>query len=76
MEEYVDDMLVKPKRAGDHVDHLSEMFQILRKYMMKLNPRKCVFGVKSGNFLGFIFNHRGIEANYAKIKALIKMRAP
>ena len=38
MEVYVDDMLVKTKEASDHVTHLSEMFDILRDYRMKLNP--------------------------------------
>nr|XP_017247956.1 PREDICTED: uncharacterized protein LOC108219166 [Daucus carota subsp. sativus] len=76
MEVYVDDMLVKSKEAQDHIRHLSEMFDILRKYRMKLNPQKCVFGVESGKFLGFMVNHRGIEANPAKIKALLDMKAP
>ncbi|XP_074360390.1 uncharacterized protein LOC141700576 [Apium graveolens] len=72
MEAYVDDMLVKSKEVREHVRHLAEMFQIL----MKLNPQKCVFGVESGKFLGFIVNHRGIEANPAKIRALLEMRSP
>nr|XP_017245494.1 PREDICTED: uncharacterized protein LOC108217161 [Daucus carota subsp. sativus] len=76
MEVYVDDMLVKSKEAQDHIRHLSEMFDILRKYRMKLNPQKCVFGVESGKFLGFMVNHRGIEANPAKIKALLDMKSP
>ncbi|XP_074324392.1 uncharacterized protein LOC141661309 [Apium graveolens] len=76
MEAYVDDMLVKSREARDHVRHLAEMFQILREYRMKLNPQKCVFGVESGKFLGFIVNHRGIEANPAKIQALLEMRSP
>ena len=32
MEVYVDDMLVKSKMADDHVEHLGQMFKILRKY--------------------------------------------
>ena len=28
----VDDMLVKSKMAGDHVEHLKQMFNILWKY--------------------------------------------
>lgn len=75
MEVYVDDMLVKSKVATDHVKHLGEMFKILRKYQMKLNPQKCVFGVESGNFLGFLVNHSGIEANPAKIKVLLNMKS-
>ena len=40
---------------------------------MKLNPAKCAFGVSAGKFLGFIVNHRGIEANPNKIKAVLDM---
>ena len=43
---------------------------------MKLNPLKCPFGVASEKFLGFMVNHRGIEANLEKIQALIDMRSP
>ena len=76
MEVYIDDMLVKSTTAGLHIAHLSETFQILRNYNMKLNPAKCAFGVSAGKFLGFIVNHRGIEANPDKIKAVLDMPSP
>ena len=37
MEVYVDDMLVKSKISGDHIEHLNQIFNILRNYRMKLN---------------------------------------
>ena len=43
MEVYVDNILLKSKVARDHVKHLGQMFDILRKYQMKLNPMKCAF---------------------------------
>ena len=43
---------------------------------MKLNPATCAFGVSAGKFLGFIVNHRGIEANPNKIKAVLDMPSP
>ena len=76
MEVYIDDMLVKSTVAGLHIAHLSEAFQILRNYNMKLNPAKCAFGVLAGKFLGFIVNHRGIEANPDKIKVVLDMPPP
>ncbi|XP_070007255.1 uncharacterized protein [Nicotiana sylvestris] len=48
MEVYIDDMLVKSQQARDHIQHLSDTFQILRKFNMKLNPEKYAFGVSSG----------------------------
>ena len=76
MEVYIDDMLVKSTTTELHIAHLSEAFQILREYNMKLNPAKCAFGVSTGKFLGFIVNNRGIEANPDKIKAVLDMPPP
>ncbi|KAL0455175.1 UNVERIFIED_CONTAM: hypothetical protein Slati_0856700 [Sesamum latifolium] len=76
VEVYVDDMLVKSKKAADHVKDLEETFSVLRKYKLKLNPAKCTFGVQGGCFLGFMVTQKGIEANPLKIKAIINMKAP
>ena len=51
MEVYVDDILVKSKEAGSYLDDFRETFDTLRKYQMRLNLAKCVFGVLSGKFL-------------------------
>ena len=45
MEVYVDDMLVKSLQKEDHVTDLQDMFALLQKYNMKLNPAKCAFEV-------------------------------
>ncbi|CAA0834169.1 Unknown protein, partial [Striga hermonthica] len=76
MEVYVDDMLVKSEQASDHITHLSEVFDILREYSMVLNPKKCTFGVGSGKFLGYMVSQRGIEANPAKIQAILELAPP
>ncbi|CAL9000860.1 unnamed protein product, partial [Prunus brigantina] len=76
MEVYVDDMLVKSRTAGGHLENLALMFGILKSYQMRLNPTKCAFGVSSGKFLGFMISQRGIEANPEKIKAIIDMETP
>ncbi|KAL0396238.1 UNVERIFIED_CONTAM: Retrovirus-related Pol polyprotein from transposon [Sesamum calycinum] len=73
---YVDDMLVKSKEARNHMEALEETFAVLRKYLLKLNPRKCTFGVSRGCFLGFMVTQRGIEANPDKIKVILDMAPP
>ena len=76
MEVYIDDTLVKSTTAGLHIAHMSEAFQILRNYNTKLNPAKCAFGVSAEKFLGFVVNHRGIEVNPDKIKAVLNVSSP
>ena len=67
MEVYVDDMLVKSREKLAHLDDLKETFTTLKQYRMKLNPAKCIFGVVSGKFLGFMVSQRGIKANPEKV---------
>ena len=43
---------------------------------MRLNPSKCIFGVASGKFLGFMVSQRGIEANLKKVQAIINTASP
>ncbi|KAF8088650.1 hypothetical protein N665_0532s0014 [Sinapis alba] len=76
MEVYIDDIFVKSLVAKDHIRHLSECFETLNKYGMKLNPAKCTFGVTSGEFLGYIVTQRGIEANSKQISAVLDLPDP
>lgn len=41
-----------------------------------MNPEKCAFGLGAGEFLGFMINNRGIEANPEQIKAILDMKPP
>ncbi|KAI5337353.1 hypothetical protein L3X38_016624 [Prunus dulcis] len=66
MEVYVDDMLVKSRIADKHIPNLSAMFTILKQYKMRLNPTKCVFGVASGKFLGFMISQRALTRFISK----------
>ncbi|KAI5318524.1 hypothetical protein L3X38_038232 [Prunus dulcis] len=56
MEVYVDDMVVKSKEKSQHFRHLEEVFNILKRYRMRLNPKKCAFGVSLRQFLWQIVN--------------------
>ena len=42
---------------------------------MKLNSSKCAFGVNVSRFLGFMATQRGIKANPAQLKAILKSPA-
>ena len=76
MEVYIDDIVVKSKRAREHVDHLRKSFERMRHHQLKLNPLKCAFRVCAGNFLGFLVHQRGIEVDYNKEKAIASANAP
>ena len=72
---YVDDVVVRSKKE-DHIQDLRKTFANLRRHVLKLNPEKCVFGVRRGKLLGCMVTERGIEANPEKIEAIRRMKPP
>ena len=49
----MDDIVVKTRDKSTLIQDLEETFANLHKLNLKLNPKKCVFGVLSGKLLGF-----------------------
>ena len=49
IEIYVDDMIARSQTEEEHVDHLHKLFERLKKYKLRLNPNKCIFGIRSIN---------------------------
>ena len=54
VEVYVDDMIVKSKDREGHILALRKFFERIQFYKLRLNPKKCTFGVTSGKLLGFM----------------------
>ncbi|RVW25754.1 Transposon Ty3-I Gag-Pol polyprotein [Vitis vinifera] len=46
------------------------------EFRLRLNPKKCTFGVTSGKLLGYMVSERGIEVDPDKIRAILDMPAP
>ena len=73
---YVDETIVKSRDRADHLAALQRFFERIRQFILRLNPKKCTFGVTSGKLLGHIVSERGIEVDLEKIKAILDMLAP
>ncbi|RVW66941.1 Retrovirus-related Pol polyprotein from transposon 297 [Vitis vinifera] len=76
VEVYVDDMIVKSRGRSDHLAALEIFFKRIRQFRLRLNPKKCTFGVTYGKLLGYMVSERGIEADPDKIRATLDMPAP
>ena len=76
VEVYVDDMIVKSRDRAYHLAALQRFFENIRQFRLRLNPKKCTFGVTSGKLLGHIVSEHGIEVDPEKIKAILDITAP
>ena len=72
---YVNDMTVKSQDRADHLAALERFFERIRQFRLRLNPKKCTFGVTSGKLLGYMVNERGIEVDLDKIRAILDIPA-
>nr|GEV09189.1 reverse transcriptase domain-containing protein [Tanacetum cinerariifolium] len=75
LEAYMDDMVIKRKTKRGMIMDITKTFDNLRKISIKLNPKKCSFGVGEGNFLGYMITSEGIRANPKKTKAVADMKS-
>nr|GEV16609.1 reverse transcriptase domain-containing protein [Tanacetum cinerariifolium]GEV81922.1 reverse transcriptase domain-containing protein [Tanacetum cinerariifolium] len=55
---------------------IQETFERFQSINVKLNQKKCSFGVEEGLFLGHLITKQGIKANPLKIKAVTKLEQP
>ena len=76
VEVYVDDMIVKSRDRLDHLAAFERFFDRIRQFRLRLNPKKCTFGVTSRKLLGYMVSERGIEVDPDKIRAILDMLAP
>ena len=76
IEVYVDDMIAKSRQGEDHIEVLKRLFDRLRKFKLRLNPAKCVFGANSGKLFGFMVSNKGIEIDPSKVKAICDLKPP
>ena len=76
IEVYIDDMVVKSKIVSEHIENLTNIFEILRGHKLRLNASKCSFGVGLGKFLGYMVTYQGIKVNPDQIKVINNLQPP
>ncbi|GJV27762.1 reverse transcriptase domain-containing protein [Tanacetum coccineum] len=76
LEAYVDDMVIKSKDEKDRLADIAETFKNLKAINMKLNLKKCSFGVEEGKFLGYMVTLEEIKENPKKTKAISNLTSP
>ena len=76
VEVYINDMVMKSKQEGQHIEDLQGTFKVLWQHKLCLNTEKCVFGVGAGKFLGYLITNQGIEINHDQIDVVRRLNLP
>ena len=73
---YMDDLLVYSPTQAEHQQHVTRVFKALSAAQLKVKLTKCVFGVRSVEFLGHTVSHGVIAMEDAKKTAIAKWESP
>ncbi|GFX61253.1 retrovirus-related Pol polyprotein from transposon 297 [Trichonephila clavipes] len=72
----MDDVIITPPSFNEHLDHLNQVFTLLRDAGLTLNREKCHFARDKLKYLGLVISKEGIEADNSKVKAITEMKPP
>ena len=73
---YLDDVIVFSSTYKEHLQRLELVFQSLRRFGLKLKPRKCHLLQEKVNYLGHVISAKGIETDPEKTSAVSEWPRP
>ena len=73
---YLDDIIVYSDTFEDHLLHLTNVFQRIRKANLTLKPKKCYIAFTTIKFLGHLLTPEGIQTDDSKIEKIKNTPCP
>jgi hypothetical protein len=73
VEIYIDDVVVKFALVEGHLEDSRQVLERTRRFGLRMNPKKCAFGMSAGQFLGFLVHEKGIEIGLKSQEAVRTM---
>ena len=73
---YIDDVIIFSQTFNEHVDHLNQVFNRLRKAGLKLKPKKCFLFKTEVRYLGHVVGRDGISTDPDKTKVVREWPKP
>jgi hypothetical protein len=67
---YFDDILIYNKNLNEHLDHLRNVFSVLRREQLYANLKKCTSYMETFVFHGYVVTAQGIEMDEEKVKVI------
>ena len=73
---FLDDIIIFSETFEEHVNHLSEVFNLIKASGMKVSPKKCTYAKASIKYLGHVVSKEGISVDPDKVASIREMREP
>ncbi|GBC25874.2 retroviral-like aspartic protease 1 [Rhizophagus irregularis DAOM 181602=DAOM 197198] len=73
---YLDDIIIYSKTFKDHIQHLEEVLNRIRKANLRLKAEKCHFAVAELQFLGHVIGKEGVKPDPEKVNKMVNYPEP
>lgn len=73
---FMDDILIYSPSLKAHVQHLTQVFQLLQENQLSVKKSKCAFAQPELEYLGHIISAAGVATDPGKITAVQKWPTP
>lgn len=73
---YIDDIIIASANEEEHLDHLRQVFERLKKHGLTIKISKCDFLTREIEFVGHLINERGIAPLPGKVTAIRDFKRP
>ena len=73
---YLDDILVASSSPTQHCNHLRQLFRRLAAYGLVVNPRKCVLGRSSLEFIGHCLTSTRVQPLQSRVQSITDFPRP
>ena len=73
---YIDDILVASNTPEEHLEHLKQVFEILKANGLVVNRKKCELGKSSLQFLGYKVDEEGVYPLEHRVEAIRQTTRP
>ena len=73
---FFDDILIYSHSYEEHLDHLTQVLELLQAHQWKLKLSKCVFAQRSISYLGHVITESGVAIDPDKITTVTTWPTP
>ena len=73
---YLDDIMVYNYTLKEHISHLTQVLETLKKHQLLENIKKCEFSQQTLVYLGYVIGEGELKIDPTKMEAILKLSIP